>query len=179
MTCTHAVPESRRCGPSRFCWNCGASLSSLKGLVAGIGTNILRAAVDFSRKRDGHVGSRTERSLALHLGKHPGLISKSLGNRRCLLALVSLYRGLSSFKMRIALLWLRPPLFVTGIGILRKRSYSLVLVFICMILTVVMYYQVLFLLPSARRTPCLWRALLLDSFVFSIIFAVAGLEPGW
>jgi len=81
--------------------------------------------------------------------------------------------------MRIALLGSALLYLLTGIGILRKRSYSFVLVFICMILTVVMYYQVLFLLPSRAELLPVGRALYWILSFFYYFRRRRDLKPGW
>lgn len=68
---------------------------------------------------------------------------------------------------------------LVGIGILRKRRYALVLVCVCMTVNVVMYYQVLFALPSRSDLLPVARTLY---WIFSLFYYLRrrrDLKPGW
>ena len=181
MTCTQCGSQNPDvAGQVGFCCNCGASLSKLEGTWSPALAPTSSAPLSISAgKETDIVGSRTESPLPYIWGNIQGWIQIVWGIAVGLLALVSLYRGLSTFKMRIALLGSALLYLLTGIGILRKRSYSFVLVFICMILTVVMYYQVLFLLPSRAELLPVGRALYWILSFFYYFRRRRDLKPGW
>jgi hypothetical protein len=96
-----------------------------------------------------------------------------------LLVVAGLIRGVAHFKMYVILFLSAALYLLVGIGILRKRSYALVLVCVCMILTIVMYYQVLFALPSRSDLLPVARTLY---WIFSFFYYLRrrrDLKPGW
>jgi hypothetical protein len=144
-----------------FCQRCGASLSKLEGTCSP--TSL----------------PRTAPPLPYLWGNIQGWIQIIWGIATGLLAWVAVSRGLSSFKLRSILIVSAVLYLFTGIGILRKRTYVLVLVCVSMILTVVMYFQVLFVLPSRSDLLPVARTLYWILSFFYYLRRRRDLKPGW
>lgn len=123
--------------------------------------------------------SLAARPLPYVWGNIQGWVQIIWGIATVFIALAGLTSGGFHFKMYLGLFVSAALYLLVGIGILRKRSYALVLVSVCMILTVVMYYQVLFALPS--RSDLLPDARTLY-WIFSFFYYLRrrrDLKPGW
>jgi hypothetical protein len=112
-------------------------------------------------------------------GNIQGWVQIVWGIAAVFLALAGLRIGRIWGKMYIVLFASAALYVLVGIGILRKRSYALVLVCICMIPTLVMYYQVLITLPSRSDLLPIARTLY---WIFSFFYYLRrrrDLKPGW
>ena len=125
------------------------------------------------------VTSQTSRSLPYVWGNIQGWIQIVWGIATGLLALAGLTRGTFSPKMHFILFGSAALYVLVGIGILRRRSYAFVLVCVCMILTVVMYYQVQYALPSRTELLPVARTLYWILSFFYYLRRRSDLKPGW
>ena len=112
-------------------------------------------------------------------GNIQGWVQIVWGIATVFLALAAHRLNRGSFKLFIILFVSAVLYLLVGIGILRKRRYALVLICVCMILTVVMYYQVLYSLPSRSDLLPVARTLY---WIFSFFYYLRrrrDLKPGW
>ena len=112
-------------------------------------------------------------------GNIQGWVQIVWGIATVFLALAGLRIGKIWGKMYIVLFASAALYVLVGIGILRKRRYALALVCACMILTLVMYYQVLVTLPSRSDLLPVARTFY---WIFSFLYYLRrrrDLKPGW
>jgi hypothetical protein len=180
----------RQCGSSNadvsgragFCCSCGGSLFELEAILSPASPPAGPVPPISANGESRIAGSLSDRFLPYIWGYIQGCIQIVWGIVTLLLGLVAVVVGSSGFKLRrmVFLLLISGTIYLlTGIAILRKRSYAFSLVCICMVLTMIMYYQVLFAVPSRSELLPVARTVYWILSFFYYLRRRRDLKPGW